>query len=404
MLKANQPVIELDRISLKAELTRLEARFNALNALKIRLDAERFGGHSQSPFQAKSGEEFSLRGAFSTASSRSAIKIRGNEGSSLELATTIEAPKIAVSFDGLEQNKINLIEGQDRAYASGRQLLSTEVQALEKKILGLQKQRDGILARVASQKSLLSLSERELRKMKPLAANGYIARNRLNEREKTVLELRGQVEANVLEASGISAQIEELKLQIKRTKVASSDVASKEYTRIVGELAEISDQLVAARRHYSDSVVRAPFSGRLTNLSVATVGGVLAGGDVVGEIVPENSPLMVEARVDPDDIDYVKIGQSANIVITAFDRQLDDTFSGSVAYISADSNTEDKTGDTYFVVRLAFNRSLMKESNRLSDLVPGMQTEVYIQTGSRTFVSYLFKPISRSFQRSFKEQ
>ena len=124
----------------------------------------------------------------------------------------------------------------------------------------------------------------------------------------------------------------------------------------------------------------------------------------MGEIVPEGAPLVVEARVLPTDIDYVRVGQQADIAVTAFNRRIDDTLQGQVAFKSADAENDEKTGEPFFTVRLEITGSQGKGRNRLNDVQAGMQTEVYINTGSQTFLNYLAKPVIDSFKRAFREQ
>lgn len=295
------------------------------------------------------------------------------------------------------------MESQREAYASGRSLLSKEVTALQRKAATLAKQKESQLARIAAQIQLLRLTRKEVARMKPLAANGYVARNKLEAREKELAELEGNVAAMSLDAAAFDTQMAEIDVQIERAKIAKSDAAAKEYARIVAELAEVEDQRNAARDVVRDMYVHAPVSGRLTNMSVNTEGGVFGSGDIVGEIVPADASLLVEARVAPADIDFVRKGQQADVVITAFDRRLDDSLTGTVTYVSADAEMDEKSGEQYFLARLQFDGSSENDRN-IARLQAGMQGEVYIHTGSRTFLNYLSKPLLDSFRRAFRER
>ena len=181
-----------------------------------------------------------------------------------------------------------------------------------------------------------------------------------------------------------------------RSEYANS--AAREYTKIVAELAEITDQLVAAEDLVTGSIVRAPVSGMLLRLSATTIGGVVGAADVVGEIVPEGAPLVVQARVQPVDIDYVHVGQDAEIAVTAFNRRIDDTIHGRVTYKSADAETDEKSGETFFTVRLALAGGQGKGRNRLSDIQAGMQAEVYNPYGFQNVPDLSGKAHDRQFQ------
>ena len=412
-----QPILALDETQVRGDLTQLEARHASLTALKSRLDAERSGGLRKMLSNAPKPKPLALRGGSSlqlqTPQSPQRFTLRGDGGTPVvigrqprqrqekaELIQLASAPSEAA----LDVSSREFVDSQREAYLSGRELLGREIESLNKKVATLQKQRDGVLARVQAQQTMLEMNRREYDRLLPLADQGFVARNRLYERERAVLELEGTVTSLRLDGDGIENQIEEVRVQIKKARTEYENVAAREYAKIVTEMAEISDQLVAARESVTGSVVRAPVSGTLTRLLTTTVGGVVGGADLMGEIVPEGAPLVVEARVLPADIDYVRVGQQADIAVTAFNRRIDDTLQGQVAFKSADAENDEKTGEPFFTVRLEITGSQGKGRNRLNDIQAGMQTEVYINTGSRTFLNYLAKPVIDSFKRAFREQ
>ncbi|MEL6736633.1 MAG: HlyD family type I secretion periplasmic adaptor subunit, partial [Pseudomonadota bacterium] len=106
----------------------------------------------------------------------------------------------------------------------------------------------------------------------------------------------------------------------------------------------------------------------------------------------------------PADVDFVKVGSTAQVIVTAFSRTLDDTLDGEVIFVGPDAETDEKTGNTFFTVRLSVKPSKDSNRSRMADLQPGMQAEVYINTGARTFLSYLARPLTDSFKRAFRER
>lgn len=409
-----QPIIALDDAQVRAELTQLEARHASLEALKSRLDAERSGGVRQmAPSRAQPGVT-QLRGAREFKfDENEVLSLRGGEGAKLVLPavndnnTTPLDPIFTNAIDRSDPTRIDeieFIESQREAYFSGRDLLAREIESLNKKAATLLKQKEGVMARVKSQQAMLDMHRREYERLKPLADQGYVARNRLNERERMVLEFEGTVAALKLDGAGIDNQVDEVRVQIRKSRIEYANTAAQEYAKIVSEQAEISDKLLAARQSVDNSVIKAPVAGTLSKLLSTTVGGIIGAADLIGEIVPEGAPLVVQARVHPSDIDYVQVGQEADISITAFNRRIDDKLQGRVAYKSADSEKDEKTGEPYFTVRLDISDARGKGRNRLKDVQAGMQGEVYIKTGSRTFMTYLAKPMIDSFRRAFREQ
>lgn len=412
-----QPIVELDRVQVQAELTQLAARHASLSALKSRLEAERSGGLRSMDGDDDTSVNTGLRGSGSfggfKSSSPSGVTLRGISGTPVIIGEKpVSAPVPPDNADVVlvaQSNDVDpvsreLIASQVAAYRSGRKVLEQEIEALDQKVNSLENQKEGLIARMRAQKELLSLRKTEYERLKPLARSGYVARNRLDDLRRTVLELEGSITALEYDVEGVDSQIAEVSVEVRRARVDYTNVAFKEYTKIVAELAEISDQLKAARQSVSSSIVRAPVSGVLKSLLTTTVGGVVGAADLIGEIVPEDAPLVVQARVLPGDIDFVQVGQTAEIAVTAFNRRIDDSLEGTVIYKSADASKDEKTGDPYFTVRLEVHESNGKGRNRYQDVQAGMQSEVYIQTGSRTFLTYLAKPMIDSFRRAFREQ
>ena len=133
---------------------------------------------------------------------------------------------------------------------------------------------------------------------------------------------------------------------------------------------------------------------------VHTVGGVIPAGDAIMLIVPETDNLAVEAKVNPHDIDQVQVGQSAVLRFSAFNLRTTPEINGTITRVSADTTTDQRTGQNYYTTRIAMTKS---ELARLGDvkLIPGMPVEAFVQTGARTVMSYLIKPLDAQFIRAF---
>jgi HlyD family secretion protein len=149
--------------------------------------------------------------------------------------------------------------------------------------------------------------------------------------------------------------------------------------------------------------IRAPATGIVNQLSVHTIGGVVAPGEVIMEIVPDTDELEIEARLPPQDIDQVRRGQTTYVRLSAFNQRTTPQLKGFVSYVSADLTHDKQSNASYYTVRVTLPG---EERHRLSglQLMSGMPAEVFFQTGSRSMMSYLFKPITDQFQRMFTER
>jgi HlyD family secretion protein len=188
-------------------------------------------------------------------------------------------------------------------------------------------------------------------------------------------------------------------LQIDRD--LSSEVG-KELREIEAKIGELVERKIAAEDQLSRVEIRAPQTGRVHELSVHTLGGVVKAGDPILLIVPDNDVLSVEVKVTPSDIDELQLGQNATLRFSAFNQRTTPEVSGSVSRISADTQSDERTGKTYYLVRIAVTDA---ERARLGNLklVPGMPVEAFIKTKDRTVMSYLMKPLTDQMRRALRE-
>jgi HlyD family secretion protein len=213
---------------------------------------------------------------------------------------------------------------------------------------------------------------------------------------------RAQLQAQQAQTTG---RIAEIALQIIQVDQDMRAEVMKDVREATAKEAELVERRVAAEDQLRHIEIRAPQSGLVHQLSVHTVGGVIAQGETLMLIIPERDALVVEAKVAPQDIDHVRPGQPAFIRFTAFDQRTTPEFDGEVTRISADSSKDEKTGVSYYVARLTLSpaRPESADAGQLR-LVPGMPAEVHIRTGERTALSYFLKPLRDQFARAFVER
>ena len=199
------------------------------------------------------------------------------------------------------------------------------------------------------------------------------------------------------------AKIGEAQLQIVRLDQDFRTDILKELGEVQGKEAELSERGVAARDVLQRIELRAPTSGVIHQLAAHTIGGVIRAGDAIMEVVPDADDLQIEARLQPNDIDQVRTGQQAYVRFSAFNQRVTPQLTGQVSYVSADTSRDQQTNAPYFTVRVILPED---ERRRLAglQLVSGMPAEVFMQTGSRTMISYLLKPIVDQLQRAFVER
>jgi HlyD family secretion protein len=203
----------------------------------------------------------------------------------------------------------------------------------------------------------------------------------------------------------LHAELDDLeKLAVKRL-VPRSQLAKmrREYAELEGELGRLAAELKRMGTNAKRLDVRAPISGRVHALQVHTVGGVVKPGQELLHIVPSDAKLIIEARVDPGDIDQVARKQPVSITLSSFSQRSTPQLNGRVTNVSADLMADERQNAHYYAVQITFNDG---ELARLKgrDLVPGMPSDVFIQTEERTVLNYLVKPLLDQFQRAMREE
>jgi HlyD family secretion protein len=274
---------------------------------------------------------------------------------------------------------------------------------LKERIAQLQEEIAGLTAQQNSKAKEISLVERELAGVRELWNKNLVQINRLTalEREATRLDgERGQLIAAGAQAKG---KIAETALQILQIDQDIASEVAKELREVDGKIGEFIERKVTAEDQLKRIDLRAPQDGTVFQLAVHTVGGVITAGDPVMLIVPEADNLTVEVKVNPQDIDQLQLNQKAILRFTSFNARTTPEIEGVVTRISADTSTDQRTGQSYYTLRISLPPDQIQRLGEVK-LLPGMPVEAFVQTGDRTMFSYLMKPLHDQFVRAFREK
>jgi HlyD family secretion protein len=314
----------------------------------------------------------------------------------IQVPSELAARSDDATVKALLASEQSLFKARSNARRSQTDLLQSRVSQLGEEIAGLN-------AQVDSKSKQLELIAGELTGVQDLYDKRLVPLTRLTtlQRESARIEgERGQLTSAIAETK---SKIGEAQLQIVRLDQDFRTDVVKELGENQGKEAELVERGVAARDLLERIEIRAPTSGVIHQLSAHTIGGVIRAGDTIMEVVPDLDDLQIEARLQPNDIDQVRMGQKAFVRFSAFNQRVTPQLDGIVAYVSADTSRDQQTNASYFTVRV----TLPEDQRRRLDgkqLVSGMPAEVFMQTGSRTMMSYLLKPITDQLQRAFVER
>jgi HlyD family secretion protein len=296
-----------------------------------------------------------------------------------------------------------IMEGERKLFELRRSARLGQKAQLRQQSAQLMEEIVGLTAQQQAKKREIELISRELEGVRELFKKNLVQINRLTLLEREATRLDGeeaQLMAAVAQAKGKIAETELKIIQIDQD--LSSEVA-KEMREVDAKVGEFIERKLQAEDQLQRVDIRAPQDGAVFQLSVHTVGGVIAAGEAIMLIVPEADSLAIEARVNPQDIEQVQLQQKTVLRFPAFNAATTPEIDGQVSTISADVSSDQRTGQSYYTIRISMHPAELSRLGNIK-LVPGMPVECFVQTGERTVISYLLKPFRDQLQRTFRER
>jgi HlyD family secretion protein len=359
-VKQGDIVVRLDDTVTRANLAIVTKGLDELYARKARLESERDGA--------------------------SAVKFPA------ELLARTKDPDIA-----------SIVNGERRLFDLRYTARTGQKAQLRQRIEQLNEEVRGLKAQHVSKEKETKLIDREKEGVYDLWRQKLVPLTKLTELERAAARLEGEAAQLIAQTAQAAGKISETELQIIQIDRDLSSEVAKETREIDGKIGEFVERKVTAEDQLKRIEIRSPQDGMVFQSNVHTVGGVITAGDAMMMIVPDADNLTVEAKVNPQDIDQVRTGQVALLRLSAFNQRTTPEIYGTVTRISADASTDQRTGQTYYTVRIGMPAD---EVAKLGDvrMVPGMPVEAFVQTGDRTMISYLVKPLHDQLMRMFREK
>jgi HlyD family secretion protein len=296
-----------------------------------------------------------------------------------------------------------IMESERKLFELRKTSRSGQKAQLRQQVEQLREEIVGMTAQQHAKKREIELINRELDGVRELYKKNLVQLTRLTQLEREATRVDGelaQLVASVAQAKGKIAEIE-LKI-ISIDQDLSSEVA-KEMREIDAKIGEFIERRIAAEDQLKRIDIRSPQDGTVFQLTVHTVGGVISPGEPIMMIVPDTDSLTVEAKINPQDIEQVQLKQKAVLRFPAFNAATTPQINGEVSRISADVTSDQRTGQSYYTIRISIPPDQLTRLGEVK-LVPGMPVECFIQTGERTAISYLLKPLRDQLIRAFRER
>lgn len=357
-VKAGDLVVRLDETVPRANLAVIETQLLQLWVRKARLEAERDG--------------------------RDAVPVPP------PLAGRAGTPEVAA-----------VIDGETSVFRTRRDTLFGQQQQMRERMSQTREEIRGLAAQIASKREQIRLIGAELDGVRELYKKNLVPYTRLTTLEREAARLSGEEGQLIAETARANGRISETELQIIQLVQDQRREVAADLRDTETKIADLAERRVAAVDQLSRVDIRAPQTGIVHQKSVHTVGGVVAPGEQMMLIVPERDRLIAEARIEPQMIDRVKIGQSVKLRFTAFDTTTTPDVDGTLTHVAADLTKDPQTGTPYYVARIVIAEDATSRL-RGKSLLPGMPVEAYIQTGTRTAFAYLRKPLEDQLARTFR--
>jgi protease secretion system membrane fusion protein len=346
--------------------------------------------------QARSQAEIS-RGQYFSARAMQARLEAERDGAALAFPPALAPSKL----DARVQSAVEL---QRQLYTSRKAALHSELGAIDESIAGLKLQVAGIQASLESKKEQQTILKEQLVNVRELAKEGYVARSRLLDLERGYAQLVGSMAEDNGNIGRSQRQVAEMGLRkLQRTQEFQKEVRTQ-LSDTQREADALGNRMLALDFELANVDVKAPVGGVVVGLNVFTQGGVIPAGFRLMDLVPGEDALVVEGRLAVNLIDKVHPGLPVELMFSAFNAGTTPNIGGEVLQVSADRMVDERTGEPYYKMKARVTPAGLKQIDKLKlAIVPGMPVELFVRTGERTMMSYLFKPFMDRAKTSLTE-
>jgi adhesin transport system membrane fusion protein len=318
------------------------------------------------------------------------------------LKAETEGTDFAMAKEEAEENP-EITEREQDLFESRRKSFETEIAILTEQAQQRQQELTELEARKQQLSRSSSMLNKELEMTKPLVSQGAVSQVELLRLEREANTLQGELESTKLQIPTVQSKLAEAKQAIENRKLTYHNEAKQELNNTLAELEGIAVTSVALEDRLKRTHVKSPVRGTINQLLVNTVGGVIQPGMDLIEIVPLEDTLLVETKIKPADIAFLRPGQEAMVKFSAYDFTIYGGLAGKVEHISADSIT-DEQGQSFYLVRVRTTKNYLGTEPNPMPIIPGMVGEVDILTGKKTILSYLLKPAIRAQKLALRER
>ncbi len=307
------------------------------------------------------------------------------------------SPELLAEAPDITKRELNLFNARQAELQSQVSILRQQAQQRRQEIAEINGKLDQLI-------SSLSLVTEELSITEPLAEKGIVPKVQLLQLKREVNDLKGQISASRLALPRAQGALKEANQRIEEKILNFRSLASQELSVTRGEYEGIRQSILAAKDRVTRTDVRSPLKGEVKELHIQTIGGVVRPGQEIVEIVPIEDSLLVEAKIRPSDIAFLRPGQQATVKISAYDFSIYGGLPATLDRISPDTIVDEQTGETFYKIIVRTEENSLKRGGEVFPIKPGMVATVDTLTGHKSVLDYILKPILKTKNNAMRER
>ncbi len=319
------------------------------------------------------------------------------------LTAQLDDAKTLTLAPEIVQKAPDIANGEMELFASVNKRIQSELDGLNEQLVQKKQELLDFQGKVSQYRRSLGLQQQEVSMSEPLVAKGAISKVEVLRLRRGVVETQGQLDSVLLAIPRAEAAIKEIESKVSETRGRYRSEALGQLNEARTDLSKIEASGKAISDRVNRTLVTSPVRGVVQQLLVNTIGGVIQPGNDLVEIVPLDDTLLVEAKIRPQDIAFLRPGQEATVKFTAYDYTIYGGLKGTLEQISPDTVT-DKDGKSFYIIRLRTDKNHLGTDEKPLLIIPGMVASVDIITGKKTVMAYLLKPILRARAEAFHER
>ena len=300
--------------------------------------------------------------------------------------------------------KTDLVRREQELYRTRQDEFSANIAALKQQIDQRSQEIVEKRARTRQITSSLAILNKTIAMMRPVVREGAMSEIELLAKEREANDLKGELDATKVAIPRLEAAVAEARNKMRGYEAKFRADALAELNQARADQQGTAATGIAMKDRVARAIVRSPVNGTVKTVKIATIGGVVQPGSDIVEIVPTEESLVIEARVKPKDIAFLRPGQDALVKLTAYDFSIYGGFPAKLEYIGADSVLDEKKQDSYYLVRVRTTTNQPRRGGKPLAIIPGMTATVHIRTGEKTVLQYLLKPIIKTTELAFRER